>query len=200
MPTSKYFTFLKAMDSAGVPRDRQAGVVEAAWSANGNHQSALGTALHRAVELTLNEERVIEPPDAEEQCIAYTCPVHTGLVSELFKLPPAAAAAIRSYALTGAPIEDSREVLPPRVTVKEYRYFEQWWSDNPQLLPARTEWSIYSWRLKLAGQLDGLFYDAVDNIHVMADWKRTASMDYTAFRGRCGIPPCDVRLPAGHAN
>ena len=45
--TNRYFDVLRIMDSMGVPRDRQQQIIIAAWAANGDTQSGLGTAIHR---------------------------------------------------------------------------------------------------------------------------------------------------------
>lgn len=79
----------------------------------------------------------------------------------------------------------------PRTDCPEYKMFERWQQDNPHLWPLRTEMNLWSHEHQLAGQLDALFYDAKEKIVTVLDHKRAKSMDFEAFGGRCGKPPCD---------
>ena len=156
MKTNKYFEVLRIMDSLHVPRDRQQQIIIAAWAANGDTQSGLGTALHRAIELFMNDEYTNDPipiddtvaPDAEDQRALYD-----ELLGPVFKLPPCRALELVSFATTGNAPAARRTVFPVRRDVKEYEFFLDWARNRPELVPIRAEFSMFNEDLRLAGQV-----------------------------------------------
>lgn len=63
-------------------------------------------------------------------------------------------------------------------TLPEMRLHEQFCKDYPQFVPYRTEWSIFSSSLKLAGQIDLIARDMSTSppTYVMIDFKRCAQL------------------------
>jgi hypothetical protein len=53
----------------------------------------------------------------------------------------------------------------------EYRYFQNFLRENPDLVPFRTEWTIYHEELKIAGSVD-MVYENPDGTLLIYDWKR----------------------------
>jgi len=168
-PSSKYFPILRVMESLQIPAQRQFRVIEEAWAANGNHQSALGTALHRAIELRLNEESIPESAEDAPQAVAEDA-LCDELVGDVFNLPRykshlctqsfprdlssqilrrTCAASISEFARTGARVSKARTTLPVRTDVQEFAYFEAWRMNRPELVPIRCEWSIWSEELQV---------------------------------------------------
>ena len=96
----KYHPFLRALDDMGVPRSRQGDVIRRAWAENGDHQSSLGTSMHRAIELFLNEEDV--PPTIEEAVPVGPSAIEGILASEVFNIPAERHAGIIRFAKNGA--------------------------------------------------------------------------------------------------
>lgn len=54
----------------------------------------------------------------------------------------------------------------------EYSYFMQFVDAFPELIPYRTEWTIYDKRLKLAGSIDMVFTNKAGEYEIY-DWKRS---------------------------
>jgi ATP-dependent exoDNAse (exonuclease V) beta subunit len=54
----------------------------------------------------------------------------------------------------------------------EWKYFLDFVEATPQLIPYRTEWSIYDKKLKLAGQIDMVYFNPDDGTISIYDWKR----------------------------
>ena len=175
---NKYYPIINAMKALKVPEGAQKDAIKRAWALNGEHQSALGTALHRAIELALNEEDIPEararstspnlealvsdePPGPRDTILAE-------LTGPSFNLPRAKAAAVLDHMVCPDTIGDAdREVAPIRTDVVEYQYFLDWWWDNPQLTPIRTEWSLWCSDMQLAGQLDCLMLDLATDEFVL---------------------------------
>ena len=64
----KRYKFLQAMTRLGASTDAMEDAIKYAWILNGEQQSSLGTALHRAIELTMNGQEIpdVHPiPDIE---------------------------------------------------------------------------------------------------------------------------------------
>ena len=63
----------------------------------------------------------------------------------------------------------------------EYSYFKNFLAtphmDN--LVPFRTEWTVYDEELDIAGQIDMLFFDTSTNTYVIYDWKRSKEISFT---------------------
>ena len=169
-PSNKYNAVLVTMDAMGIPRTRQAQLIQEAWAANGDCQSALGTALHRAIELTLNEEPIPPPPaeadDTGGEEDAYGLVEH--LAGPTFNLPRARAVQLAAAATAPEDMPPcTRSTFPVRNDVVEFGYYERWRASRPELVPVRTEWSIYAEDMMLAGQLDALFWDTEEEIFHM---------------------------------
>ena len=199
----KYFRMLAACGELGIPEAVQKSAIKLAWKLNGERQSGLGTALHRVIELTLNEE--IIPPyggkeeddddDSDSSGDENDDPrdiILAELTGATFNLSEESAGVVMAH-LQQEPLvgEGGREVAPLRTDVCEYQYFLNWWEDNAHLTPIRTEWSLWCSDLQLAGQLDCLMLDLTTGAFVLVDWKRSKVMEKTAFRDRRGSPPCD---------
>jgi len=59
----------------------------------------------------------------------------------------------------------------------EFKYFKEFYEDftnnNKHLVPYRTEWMVYDETVKLAGSIDMIFENKLDNTLVIYDWKRS---------------------------
>lgn len=81
---------------------------------------------------------------------------------------------VRRAFMLGAPLEPVAPVEgeePPRTDVLPFEQYRQWRADFPELTPLRTEWSIWSQQLKLAGQIDSLFWNPVTGeILMVREW------------------------------
>lgn len=54
----------------------------------------------------------------------------------------------------------------------EFKYFMEFVVDHPDLMPYRTEWTVYDKELKLAGSID-MVYENEDGTLRIYDWKRS---------------------------
>lgn len=206
LPTSKYHAFLEAMEGSGVDRAAQAAAIRYCWGLNGDTQSALGTALHRVIELAINEEG---PPPAEPEPAPPEVPERAAgvvpfLKSPLFNLEGRAVAlAAAAIFAAGGPPEGPppRSTFPPRTDVAEYHQFVAWEEDHAYLIPVRQEMNVFSAEHDLAGQLDALYWDVLAREFVLVDWKRVRNMvtepDTYAKYGR---PPFNKVLDSNYGH
>ena len=63
----------------------------------------------------------------------------------------------------------------------EWRYFLQFVKTTPELLPYRTEWSIFDEELKLAGQIDMVYFNQDDGSVSIYDWKRAKNITMDSY-------------------
>ena len=84
---------------------------------------------------------------------------------------------------------------PAKEPTREFAQFLAWYAVRGPVLgePYRTEWSLFSEDVYLAGQLDCLFRRA-DGSFVMVDWKCVEALPDTkqGFNKGFGNPPCQV--------
>jgi hypothetical protein len=134
----------------------------------------MGTYLHKKIELFINAMVRVMERDAS-WFVA---------VEELLREPPpeheyAAEAVMRQIAWAQDP-ELWNHPLAQRFfrsevcgESSEFRKFRSWLSTKPRWTPFRLEWSLYNEELKVAGQIDSLWWDLEGGgTWVMADWKR----------------------------
>ena len=193
-PRDKRHSFLKALENMGATQKVMEDAIKFAWVLNGDHQSSLGTALHRAIELTMNGQPIPDVPPPMD--IEIDIDANTDLGVAMLKLRNAFSLCNRDIlrVLVSAGVHEVEGVIevippPPRADVVEYGYFEKWRTNNTHLIPVRAEWSIFADDMLLAGQIDMVMYDTKRKVMCIVDWKRSKSMEYEAFGDRRGKPP-----------
>ena len=191
-PKSKYHAFLAALRACDVSQQRDADIIATCWRLNGNNKSALGTALHRAIELTINEEPPThvhahdeEEPVDDTQRARLLLPFLRGL----FDLPARLASWMLLY-IDDPSVEEPRIEYEPSCKTLEFDQYRSWKAAHPELLPVRQEMNLWSEDHQLAGQLDALFWDSDAKHFLLADWKRVADMKEHPDRfTKYGKPP-----------
>lgn len=185
----KYYPFLEALRAAGVPESRDAEIIKTLWELNGDGQSSLGTGLHRAIELDINEELFEEPPEEPDliEASASEAPLVPHLRGVFNLVPKAVPWALGFILGTESGEKPDLSVAPSRRS-KEFEYYLKWKADHPELLPVRQEMNVFSEEYLLVGQLDALYYDTVAKMFKIVDWKRTKEMikdpNGFTFRGK----------------
>lgn len=127
------------------------------WNENGRQASEAGTIMHDTIELFLNS--------AEDRTA-----LHTFLRENRQQLIDGSPA-INAYLCS----------LDVPMNTRELRMFMAFYidqvigddSDNPLLVPYRTEWLVYDMDYDIAGALDCVMYDPRKNTFVYLDWKRS---------------------------
>ena len=76
----------------------------------------------------------------------------------------------------------------------EYKYFQNFVKDHPELKPYRTEWMVYYEELKLSGSIDMVF-ENTDGTILIYDWKRCQEISHENNFGKTAITPCIKHLP-----
>lgn len=71
----------------------------------------------------------------------------------------------------------------------EYKYFQKFVKDYPELKPYRTEWVIYHDEIKISGSVDMVFENPDGTIQIY-DWKRCKEIPYDAFRNKTSSTEC----------
>jgi len=78
--------------------------------------------------------------------------------------------------------------LPPKNVSKEYDFFLNFVRYHPHLTPYRSEWMVYSERIKMCGSID-MVYALPNGHHAIYDWKRTKNINMTEnYSKYCIIP------------
>lgn len=76
----------------------------------------------------------------------------------------------------------------------EYKYFQNFIKDFPELKPYRTEWTVFHEELKLAGSIDMVFENP-DGTLLIYDWKRCKEIVKTTSFNKWGNKECIDHLP-----
>ena len=76
----------------------------------------------------------------------------------------------------------------------EYRYFQNFVKDFPDLKPFRTEWTVFYEEYKISGSIDMVFENA-DGDLLIYDWKRCKEIAYDSNFGKSAITPCIKHFP-----
>ena len=84
--------------------------------------------------------------------------------------------------------------LPVENDSIEYKYFQNFVRENPELEPYRTEWTIFHEELKIAGSVD-MVYVNPDGTLLIYDWKRCKEIVSENMYGTTAVTPCIRHLP-----
>lgn len=76
----------------------------------------------------------------------------------------------------------------------EYRYFQNFVAENPQLTAYRTEWTVFHEELKIAGSVD-MIYENPDGTLLIYDWKRCKEIVNENAYGTTATTECIRHLP-----
>lgn len=76
----------------------------------------------------------------------------------------------------------------------EYKFFQKFVSDFPELKPYRTEWMVYYEELRISGSIDMVF-ENVDGTIQIYDWKRCKNIENESGFGKYSLTPCISHLP-----
>lgn len=76
----------------------------------------------------------------------------------------------------------------------EYKYFQRFVSDYPELKPYRTEWMVYYEELRLSGSIDMIFENPDGTLQIY-DWKRCKEIVNEISFGKYALTPCISHLP-----
>ena len=77
----------------------------------------------------------------------------------------------------------------------EYNYFQEFVSDNKDLVPYRTEWMIWDAELRFAGSIDMVFVKEGDGTLLIYDWKRSKEIRKTSPWSKFAHTECVNHLP-----
>ena len=77
----------------------------------------------------------------------------------------------------------------------EFEYFLSFLHAHSNLIPFRTEWTIFDEELKLAGSIDMVFYDQDTHNYHIYDWKRCRNIQKTNGFNKWGNKECIDHLP-----
>ena len=77
----------------------------------------------------------------------------------------------------------------------EYKYFQDFVSDNKHLVPYRTEWMIWDKELRFAGSIDMVYENESDGTLLIYDWKRSKEIRKTSSWGKFAHTQCISHLP-----
>ena len=76
----------------------------------------------------------------------------------------------------------------------EYKYFQQFVHDFPELKPYRTEWMVYYEELKISGSIDMIFENPDGTLQIY-DWKRCQEIKHEPDFGKYAVTHCVSHLP-----
>lgn len=83
------------------------------------------------------------------------------------------------------------ECLDTEDSSTEFGFFKNFLQSDfmKNLVPFRTEWIVYDESLDLAGSIDMVFFDTVDQKYVIYDWKRSKEIKFKSFGNEKGHFP-----------
>jgi len=84
--------------------------------------------------------------------------------------------------------------VPVNNTSIEFRYFQNFVQDYPDLKPYRTEWMVYYEELKISGSIDMIFENPDGTLGIY-DWKRCKEILYESPYHKSATTPCIQHLP-----
>lgn len=73
----------------------------------------------------------------------------------------------------------------------EIEYFKNFYKDNLNLRFVKSEYICYDTDYKIAGTIDGLFFDSDTKNYVLMDWKTNKSLKYNSKYNSCFTYPID---------
>jgi len=86
--------------------------------------------------------------------------------------------------------------MPVQNTSEEYRLFQTFVKEWPQLEAYRTEWTVFHEEAKVAGSIDMVFRNKDTGLFEIYDWKRVKEISMTAFRDDdVGLVPPLASMP-----
>jgi hypothetical protein len=206
--SSKYNRFLSSVEKEFPLCNlyHQGCLIAEAWKLNGERQSSLGTKLHLKIEKFLNnQEEEYDNNNIEENKDDNSIPdisniskddynknlkiIHEELISEkVFRLTDYDAMKLietmckKFYDPIQYSFIDNKDIKENNYNNNdinsEFESWKRWKSQNSNLIPYRTEWSIYSEEHDIAGQIDAIFIDKNTNEFILVDWKRVLNMEY----------------------
>lgn len=77
---------------------------------------------------------------------------------------------------------------------KEWLYFLNFVQDHKELIPYRTEWTVYHEELQLAGSID-MVYELEDGSLAIYDWKRSKEIIKNSPYNKTAITKCISHIP-----
>ena len=81
-------------------------------------------------------------------------------------------------------------------TSEEYRLFNMFVKEWPQLEAYRTEWTVFHEEAKIAGSIDMVFRNKETGMYEIYDWKRVKEISMTAFKDDdVGLVPPLTTMP-----
>ena len=120
------------------------------WEVNRNNAANMGTQLHYLIECFMNLGQFIEPHNSNPEFnLGNLLDFYNNNIKCLDKC--------------------KKEQF---IVDKEFQYFLQFSAKFPNLIPFRTEWTIYDEDSKFSGSIDMIFKDENGKFHIY-DWKRS---------------------------
>ena len=161
--------------------------IQNVWKQNGELEALKGTLLHKRIELYIQELAKWQCESRHTRVRLSTmhdphgpCPhlVDRARDASSFRKAMACVVTHIPQRLWDHPAtQDYFDNIISSEDNSEFHQFEAWLSANSSLSPYRTEWSIYDENIGVAGQIDSLWIDWMDNNtdsmqFIMVDWKR----------------------------
>lgn len=155
------------------------------WEENGKKQSGLGTDMHEAIEIYIDNEVYLQQPldikvPSPEEC----------------KTAPAAPEA--GFPIKVPTVEEQTKWNIPRLPSvgsqisrdsKEFGFFLDFWTElkkkHPNIKVYRTEWKVYDVDKFIAGSIDLVLVNENGEI-IICDWKRSKEIKFKGWEDRNG--------------
>lgn len=71
----------------------------------------------------------------------------------------------------------------------EFGQYQSWRETHPTWVPYRTEWSVFSEKSLICGQIDSVWFDPQTNLYYVVDWKRVEKLETKNNFGETGYHP-----------
>lgn len=146
--------------------NKSAEEIKALWDNNRDVAAAMGTCMHYMIEMFMNIDTFKSNAtlgdilDHYNNTISDASTLSTHSTHPLYK------------ALEHPELTNSNDVVNAGGITCEWEYFLNFAANHRDLIPYRTEWTVFDEDLKLSGSIDMLFCDPSGNFHIY-DWKRS---------------------------
>jgi len=169
--------YLVLLHTSNATQDSKAADIRETWEISGRLEALKGTYLHKKIELFINalSECMMHSTNkwlsVKELLASSYSPEEYSPDVVMRHIAGAIDCELWNHPLALAFFEEER-----RFESIEFKLFRKWLETKPDWSPYRLEWSIFNEGLKVAGQLDSLWYDLTNERFVLVDWKRCRNL------------------------
>ena len=156
--------------------------IKALWDKNRDIAASMGTYMHYMIEMFMN----IQVPKLDVATL--------GDIFDFYSTFEKKNINDMKNALEHPELSKNQEIIDEGGITCEWDYFLNFVQKHRELIPYRTEWTVFDEELKLSGSIDMLFQDSNGKFHIY-DWKRSRDIVKTNGWNKYSHVECINHLP-----